>query len=130
MQTPVWLVPLGLLMLYDRVWLVAELAAHLGIAVRSKCWEVLLSQRSAKNRQTDCPKRGKGAAHASIMADAHRILLPSGKDFVASGYYRDFSRKPFDYEREQARAAEGESAAKCCLGGGTSFLLKRGKFLL
>lgn len=98
---PVWLKNNELLLVSGRVWRVKALAAQLGIAVKSKCWGVLLSGRKGSNKLVGCCTHCKGEDHATLTSSAHVL-----DGFDPADYRAGFSDRPKDGEWARALAAQ------------------------
>ena len=72
MQQPshMWLTPKKLLFVSGRVWDIPAVARSLKVAVGAKCWPVVLSRRSAKNKMAECEQRGQ-PGHRKLSDAAH-----------------------------------------------------------
>ena len=68
--THLWLVPQKLLFVSGRVWDIPATAKSLNVAVGAKCWPVVLSRRTARNKMSECERRGK-PGHKKLGDAAH-----------------------------------------------------------
>ena len=67
-----WLAPKKLLFVSGKVWDIPATARSLKVAVGAKCWPVVLSRRSVRNKMIECDQRGQ-SGHRK-MSDAAHVL--------------------------------------------------------
>ena len=95
-----WLVPKKLLFTSGKVWNVDLLAKKLRVKVADKCWQVVLSRRTAANKQSMCEHKSQ-AGHQSIGAAAHTL----GGGVNLGELAKEFSRYPSKPELKKLEAA-------------------------
>ena len=65
-----WLTPKKLLFVSGKVWDIPATARSLKVAVGAKCWPVVLSRRTARNKMSECERRGQ-PGHRKLNDAAH-----------------------------------------------------------